>query len=65
MGVLIGSALGVLLTVGNASAGTSFATDGGTVTVTFDNVTPIPEPGTLVLLTAGLGGLAWWLRRRR
>jgi len=25
---------------------------------------PIPNPGTLVLFTSGLAGLAWWLRKR-
>ena len=24
---------------------------------------PIPNPGTLVLFTSGLAGLAWWLRK--
>jgi len=24
----------------------------------------IPNPGTLLLLTSGLAGLAWWLRKR-
>jgi hypothetical protein len=24
---------------------------------------PIPNPDTLLLLTTGLGGLAWWLRK--
>jgi len=27
-------------------------------------VHPIPNPGTLLLLTSGLAGLAWWLRNR-
>ena len=26
---------------------------------------PIPNPDTLLLLTTGLGGLAWWLRKRK
>jgi len=38
----------ILLDAGAASAGT---------------VRPIPNPGTLLLLTTGLGGLAWWLRK--
>jgi hypothetical protein len=25
----------------------------------------IPNPGTLLLLTTGLAGLAWWLRKDR
>jgi PEP-CTERM motif len=25
---------------------------------------PIPNPGTLVLFTTGMAGLAWWLRKR-
>jgi hypothetical protein len=25
---------------------------------------PIPNPGTLVLFTTGIAGLAWWLRKR-
>jgi hypothetical protein len=24
---------------------------------------PIPNPGTLLLFTSGLAGLAWWLRK--
>ncbi len=27
-------------------------------------VRPIPNPGTLVLFTTGIVGLAWWLRKR-
>ena len=38
----------------------SISCDGDT-----DDFTAVPEPGSLVLLTAGLGGLAWSLRRRR
>ena len=26
---------------------------------------PIPNPDTLLLLTTGLGGLAWWLTKRK
>jgi PEP-CTERM motif len=37
-------------------AGAAFA--GGSPT------NPIPNPGTLVLLTSGIAGLAWWLRKR-
>ena len=37
-------------------AGSAFA--GGGVT------RPIPNPGTLLLLTSGLAGLAWWLQKR-
>ena len=25
---------------------------------------PIPSPGTLMLFTTGIAGLAWWLRKR-
>ena len=25
---------------------------------------PIPNPGTLLLFTTGIAGLAWWLRKR-
>ena len=45
-------AVEVLLSVGTAHAG-------GPPTVR------IPNPGTLVLLTTGLGALAWWTRGRR
>jgi hypothetical protein len=51
--VAVAVALGVLLPVGAAYAG------GGP-----DIARPIPNPGTLLLLTSGLGGLAWWLRKR-
>ena len=60
-GVLMGSALGVLLTVGNASAALC-AVEFGFVLC---DTSTVPEPSTLVLLTAGLGGLAWWLRKQR
>jgi hypothetical protein len=46
--VAVAVALGVLLPVGAAYAG---------------EFRPIPNPGTLLLLTTGLGGLAWWLRK--
>ncbi len=59
IGVLMGSALGILLTVGSASAGNGSCQDADLCDFA------VPEPGSLVLLTAGLGGLAWWLRRRR
>jgi hypothetical protein len=29
------------------------------------NVTPVPEPSSLLLLISGVGGLAFWLRKRR
>lgn len=32
---------------------------------TFVQVTPIPEPGTLVLLLAGVIGMGWFTRRRQ
>jgi len=49
--VVVAVALGVLLPVGAAYAG------GGPVL-------QVPNPGTLLLLTSGLAGLAWWLRNR-
>jgi protein-S-isoprenylcysteine O-methyltransferase Ste14 len=49
--VAVAVALGVLLPVGAAHAG-EFV------------VSQIPNPGTLLLLTSGLAGLAWWLRNR-
>jgi hypothetical protein len=49
--VAVAVALGVLLPVGAAYAGEP-------------PVNPIPNPGTLLLLTSGLAGLAWWLRNR-
>jgi len=49
--VAVAVALSVLLPVGAAYAG------GGPVS-------PIPNPGTLLLVTSGLAGLAWWLRNR-
>ena len=52
LGVIAASVLSVLSVPGAALAG------GAEVQV-------VPEPGSLVLLTAGLGGLAWSLRRRR
>ena len=30
-----------------------------------DDRFPLPEPGTLALLAAGLGSVVWWARRRR
>ena len=49
--VAVAVALGVLLPVGAAYAGQT-------------SVSRIPNPGTLLLLTSGLAGLAWWLRNR-
>ena len=49
--VAVAVALGVLLPVGAAYAGDI-------------PVNQIPNPGTLLLLTSGLAGLAWWLRKR-
>ena len=49
--VAVAVALGVLLPVGAAYAGAP-------------PVSQIPNPGTLLLLTTGLAGLAWWLRKR-
>ena len=48
--VAVAVALGVLLPVGTAYA-------------RIDPPVSVPNPGTLLLLTAGLGGLAWWLRK--
>lgn len=48
--VAVAVALGVLLPVGAAYAGRG-------------SVSQIPNPDTLLLLTTGLGGLAWWLRK--
>jgi len=50
--VAVAVALGVLLPVGAAYAG------GPPI------VHQVPNPGTLLLLTTGLAGLAWWLRKR-
>jgi len=47
--VAVAVALGVLLPVGAAYAG---------------EPRQIPNPGTLLLFTSGLAGLAWWLRKR-
>jgi len=49
--VAVAVALGVLLPVGAAYAGAP-------------PVRQVPNPGTLLLLTSGLAGLAWWLRNR-
>jgi hypothetical protein len=49
--VAVAVALGVLLPVGAAYAGGPAPTQ-------------VPNPGTLLLLTSGLAGLAWWLRNR-
>ena len=51
VGIVVAAVLGVLLTWSNALAG--------------GEPVPLPEPGTLVLLTAGLGGVAWRLKKRR
>ena len=50
--VAVALALGVLLPVGAAYAGAP------------PPDSQIPNPGTLLLLTSGLAGLAWWLRKR-
>jgi len=49
--VLVAVALSVLVPVGLAYAGTP-------------PPHPVPNPGTLLLFTSGLAGLAWWLRTR-
>ena len=49
--VAVAVALGVLVPLGAAYAGEI-------------RVIAIPNPGTLLLLTSGLAGLAWWLRKR-
>jgi len=48
--VAVAVALGVLLPVGTAYAGVPS--------------NRVPNPGTLLLVTSGLAGLAWWLRNR-
>jgi hypothetical protein len=48
--VVAAVALGILGPVGVAFAGTP-------------PPRPIPNPGTLLLFTSGLAGLAWWLRK--
>jgi len=48
---LVAVALGVVGPVGVAHAGTP-------------PPHPVPNPGTLLLFTSGLAGLAWWLRKR-
>jgi hypothetical protein len=47
--VAVAVALGVLLPAGAAYAG--------------GQPVQVPNPGTLLLLTSGLAGLAWWLRK--
>ena len=47
--VAVAVALGVLLPVGAAYAG--------------EPPRQVPNPGTLLLVTSGLAGLAWWLRK--
>ena len=49
--VAVAVALGVLLPVGAAYAGEG-------------PIVRVPNPGTLLLLTSGFAGLAWWLRKR-
>ena len=49
--VVVAVALGILGSVGIAYAGTPPPPHA------------VPNPGTLVLFTSGLGGLAWWLRK--
>jgi len=38
--------------------------DAGAAFATATPPRPIPNPGTLVLFTTGIAGLAWWLRKR-
>jgi hypothetical protein len=49
--VVAAAALGILMSAGVVYAGTP-------------PPRPIPNPGTLVLFTTGIAGLAWWLRTR-
>jgi len=55
--VVVAVALGVLLPLGAAYAGAAGV-------VGPPPVLQVPNPGTLLLLTSGLAGLAWWLRKR-
>ena len=73
IGILAVIALGALLICsGTGWAGqphlcpndASDSCDGGII-IGDNPIVQVPEPSSLVLLTAGLGGLAWWLRRRR
>lgn len=51
LSVMTVALLAVLSFLGTASAGVP--------------VQPLPWPGSLLLLSLGLGGLAWWLRKHR
>jgi hypothetical protein len=55
MNKLLVTALVLLFAAGNAYAG------GGPPT---DDLHSVPEPSTLLLLAAGLGAMAWRLRKR-